>query len=261
MNISQGIASMKITLLGTGHGDPTFERFNTSILLQPSGGGAYMLDAGVPVGILVKKKFPFQQLRAVFLSHMHEDHLDGLPGILKFQMKYAPELGATEIWLPEKNGILMLQSLLRAVHLPIEAMPGKLTWHTITPGPFFTDDTLSLTAVPNRHLETPWGNFPSYGFVVSGEGKKIVYTGDLSNDFADFPAQQANGADLCIVELTHYNLEEALPRLQQLTVGKLVFTHVGSVWHGAKGERRFVELTKRLPYETTLAHDDDVLLI
>ena len=43
---------MRITTLGTSHGDPTATSFQSSILLE-TGGGFYLFDAGEPVSALL----------------------------------------------------------------------------------------------------------------------------------------------------------------------------------------------------------------
>lgn len=248
---------MKIHMLGTGHGDPTPERFNTAALLE-TGSRFYLLDAGAPAAVLIRKNLPMSRLRAVFITHMHEDHFDGLAGILKFQLKYAPENGTTEVWLPEKRAGKLFRTLLSAAHLPIDAMPGKLLWKTIRPGFFFDDGFLRMEAIPTRHMHIPEGHFPSYAFLICAEGRKVLYTGDLAKDFSDFPLARASEADSCICELTHIRLDSALPVFGSLPLKKLIFSHVGNDWHGAEAEKHFAEKTKVLPYETVLAHDGDI---
>ena len=63
---------MKVTLLGTSHGDPTYCRFNTSTLLEVENYGAVLIDAGTPVlAMLIRQQIPLEKLRAIFITHMH----------------------------------------------------------------------------------------------------------------------------------------------------------------------------------------------
>ena len=78
---------MKLVTLGTSHGDPCLNRDNSSLLLRLAGGD-YLFEAGAPVNALfIRKHIPFERLKAVFVSHSHEDHIGGLPGILKSLVK------------------------------------------------------------------------------------------------------------------------------------------------------------------------------
>ena len=69
-----GSGHMKIITLGTSHGDPTVTRFNSSTLFQ-IGTADYLVDAGAPVNaLLIRRNIPLSALRAVFITHQHEDH-------------------------------------------------------------------------------------------------------------------------------------------------------------------------------------------
>ena len=94
-------ASIKIITLGTSHGDPTYERFNTSTLIEIPGYGGILIDAGTPVlGLMIRHGFPLEQLKTVFLTHMHQDHFGGLPDIVKFWVKRFRDKNL-QIFLPE----------------------------------------------------------------------------------------------------------------------------------------------------------------
>ena len=71
---------MKLTFLGTSCGVPQKDRYCSSCMIE-CGDGTYLIDAGAPVAELLRKygKTPVD-LNAVFITHMHGDHLDGLPG-------------------------------------------------------------------------------------------------------------------------------------------------------------------------------------
>lgn len=69
---------MKITFLGTSHGVPEVNRFCTSVLLE-SGGKHYLIDAGAPISdLLIRNKVAFKDISAIFITHLHGDHVDGL---------------------------------------------------------------------------------------------------------------------------------------------------------------------------------------
>ena len=114
-----------------------------------------------------------------------------------------------------------------------------------------------MTAIATQHLAARSGGAGSFALVVEAEGKRVVYTGDLSGDFADFPAvARAEPCDLCICEATHYNLEHALELLATFPLKRLVFNHVHDPWHG-DGEDTLKAMAARLPFPCHIAHDGD----
>ena len=73
---------MLITTLGTSHGDQMVNRYNSSTLYE-SGDNLYIFDAGEPVtASLVRLRKDLTKVKAIFITHMHGDHIYGLPGLL-----------------------------------------------------------------------------------------------------------------------------------------------------------------------------------
>lgn len=70
------------TLLGTGGGMPMTFRALSSVLLNYKG-HKILLDCGEGTQVQMRKYHTgFRDIDAVFLSHMHGDHIFGLPGLL-----------------------------------------------------------------------------------------------------------------------------------------------------------------------------------
>ncbi len=246
---------MKITTLGTSHGDPTLTRFNTSTLLE-AGDNCYLLDAGGPVSaLLIRRGVDLNCLKAAFITHMHEDHYAGLSGIIKHQVKKAREGVQTVIYLPEEGAVEAIHNFVAAAHRPIPE--SKISYRVITPGCFYDDGVLKLTAISTQHFSNENRDFPSYAFLCEADGQKVLYTGDLRYDFSDFPAAACQTGMTCFCELTHYPLEKALPVLRQLPLVRLIFNHIGDHWHGEAAEKRFAEQTADLPYPAVIARDGD----
>ncbi|MGP8292381.1 MBL fold metallo-hydrolase, partial [Vreelandella zhanjiangensis] len=70
--------------LGTSAGVPAKTRNVSSIALPESKGkGCYLIDCGEGTQHQVlHTKLLFHSLKAIFITHVHGDHCDGLPGIL-----------------------------------------------------------------------------------------------------------------------------------------------------------------------------------
>jgi len=71
-----------VVLLGTGAAVPVPTRGTTSQFLDIHG-HTYLIDAGEGVQLALRReKRRFQKLKGIFISHMHGDHVLGLPGLL-----------------------------------------------------------------------------------------------------------------------------------------------------------------------------------
>lgn len=245
---------MLISTLGTSHGDHTYCRFNSSILFDIKG-NLYLFDAGAPVNaLMIRKQKDFGSLKAVFITHMHDDHVGGLPGLIKTLLKYPVDGQHTDVFLPEHEAIPALGSWLKAQHLQ---WPSQLvTVNSVNQGKIYDDEILKVSSIGTRHILHP--NFPiSFSYSLEADGKRIMYTGDLSSDFSDFPeVLQVEQYDLCICEATHYSPYDALPILKKSLVKQLVFNHVHNPWHG-EGESKLKEIYSALPYPFYIAHDGD----
>ena len=72
---------IRMTLLGTGGPTPVMERFGPSVLVE-AGGEILLFDAGRGViQRLLQLKQPVREVRSVFLTHLHSDHIVGFPDL------------------------------------------------------------------------------------------------------------------------------------------------------------------------------------
>ena len=248
---------MLITTLGTSHGDPTYCRFNSSTLFE-IGGYFYLADVGAPANALMIRadKDP-RKIKAIFVTHMHEDHVGGLPNMLKALIKYKIPGQFTDVFLPDRNAGPGLLAWIKSMYLELPAEVIGL--HTTDAGPetFYDDGIVKVTRIPTRHIHhLPY--LASFSYMFEAEGKKIMYSGDLRNDFSDFPliGREDEDFDICFCEATHYEPEVALPVLERCKIKKLVLNHIHNPWHGT-GEQVLLDKYASLQYPVVVAHDGD----
>ena len=221
---------MKLITLGTSHGDPGEHRFCSALLLSTDSGD-YLFEAGAPVNaLMIRHKIPFSRLKAVFVSHSHEDHTGCLPGVIKSLTK-RPEAGQhTAILLPEQSCIDGLLSFMASTHRP---WPEELlSFKEIHSGKIFDDGYLQVTAYPTDHMSNEEKSYPSWAFLVECEGKRLVLTGDLSRDLHDFPLDAFDKPAICVMECQHYPAPLAGKILKNLPIERFIGVHISNRWDG-----------------------------
>lgn len=251
---------MKLTTMGTSHGDPTLIRFNSSNTLEV-GENIYLIDAGVPVNVLFIRKYSndFSNVRAIFITHMHDDHIGGLPSLIKSLIKYPGKEQHTHIFLPE-DAEKQLREWLCAMH--ISNFDGLITFHKVNEGAVYDDGITKVTAFGTRHIRSVGGPI-TFAYLFEAEGKKMLYSGDLTMDFSDFPMDALDdGVDLCVCECTHYPVALAVERLSWKKVGRLLFNHVGDRWASCETESNLTgQFEGKFPGKCSVAHDGDEIII
>ena len=89
----------------------------------------------------------------------------------------------------------------------------------------YEDENVKVTYIPTKHIEPR----PSYAILFEAEGKKLLFTGDMSqwlakNDFPVYPME--NETDLVVCEMAHFTPEQVQPYVERLKTKHLCFNHV-----------------------------------
>ncbi|MBN8240131.1 ribonuclease Z [Marinobacter hydrocarbonoclasticus] len=140
---------MEFTFLGTSAGTPTRSRNVTGLALCLSGPKPwYLVDCGEGTQHqLMRTRYSVMQLRAMFITHIHGDHIFGLPGLLTS----ASMLGRTE-----PLDIIAPPKVRRFIDAVIENSDSSLSYplnfiNSEAPDFYWQDDHLGVTNVALSH--------------------------------------------------------------------------------------------------------------
>ena len=249
---------MRIVTLGTSHGDPTYCRFNSSTLIE-CGGSYYLFDSGAPVdALMVRGGFGCNNIRAVFITHVHVDHIGGLPVLMKAFMKHYDKNKSSylSVTVPEKEIVQPVLDFYRAMHgQKSESIESYIGFSVAAGGNVYEDEKVTVSAVPTKHMDYCGGHSLAYVITEKSSKKTALYTGDLDAHFSDFPTHIE--ADVCVCECTHFKPEFMQPIMPECKFGKLIFNHIHTPWHGEDGERKLMDYCKDFPFPVSIAHDMD----
>jgi len=254
---------MLITTLGTSHGSHTMTRNNSATLVE-TGGVAYLVDCGEPVaGSFRRAEKDFGALRALFVTHLHADHVGGLAQLTNM-LKHGRGEEQTVTYCLPSEGIEGIRTYLQTLYIAPELRPVTLELRGVDEGTCYEDERLSVAALPSGHLESLGKQYAEHGlpnrgqafsYVMELEGRRIAFSGDQPRDFRYLDQVVAEPLDLLVMEMTHIRPEEVLPWLADKPVAKLILTHIWDPYHGT-GEDALREMCfEHLPFPFTIARD------
>jgi len=152
-----------LTLLGVSGATPAHGRFPTSQYLQIHN-DHFLIDCGEGAQIRMSEfEVPRQKINQIFISHLHGDHMFGLPGFL-FSLALNDRSKPLHIYSPKG-----LEEKL-SVFLPENGgMPFPIHFHildTDSPKLIFENEFLTVKSIPLKH------RIPTCGFVFQEKESK-----------------------------------------------------------------------------------------
>ncbi|MHA1650562.1 MAG: MBL fold metallo-hydrolase [Candidatus Helarchaeota archaeon] len=226
---------MKLILLGTGTTLPQKNRNAAGLLIHIL--DEYLLfDCGNGILRQIEQiNVDFTRIRDIFISHLHADHVNDLPVLLKANIMrkishqiriYGPStiMKSLEGWFKEVYPYL--DKVLEI--MKVEEI--KTEW--------IERENWKIQAFPVQH------GIEAYGFKLIAEGKTIVYSGDTG--YCEELIQMAQNADLLIHECSypteyghgkgHTTPLEVGQIAQDANVKQVILTHFYPVCNGRENE-------------------------
>ena len=207
-----GKDEMAVTLLGTGTPVASPDRFGPATLVE-AGGLTLLFDTGRGVTIRLNQlDIPFGKgIDAIFLTHYHSDHVNGLPDIwmvgyltgrVKPMRLWGPTgqlYGPTGVSRIAKNLMEAFSDDIR-IRMADEHIPEAATQieaHDFgSDGVIFDQDGVKVTAFEVNHGPLIK---PAFGYRVDHAGRSVAISGDTK--FDDNVIKHGMGTDLLIHEV------------------------------------------------------------
>lgn len=216
----------RVTLLGTGSPAPTMRRFGPGVLVQ-AGGKTLLIDCGRGTTQRLRQAgLKLGQVDALFVTHLHSDHVVGIPDLWLtgwLEADYAQRKGPFVVYGPVGTRALMdglttaygwdIQARIADQGLKLEAVRAQVT--EFQQGVVYDQGGVRVTAITVDHGELL---NPAFGFRVDYGGRAVTVSGDTR--FSENLLRQATGSDLVI-----HQVAAVRPELLENPVFKVILAH------------------------------------
>jgi ribonuclease BN (tRNA processing enzyme) len=255
----------EVAILGSGSGFATKDRFCTciAVMAEPH---LYLLDCGEPASALLRRAgIDVGALRALFVSHMHSDHIGGIPQLISAVSlpargsvkKFKPwSVSSDDPWyrdglnfpaepvsavpgirrrvdvvMPEA-GIAPVRNFLDAVFIAPDQLPFDLEFRPAAAGVAYMDEVVAVMSAPTGHLDAnpSYARLPPerrqcFGYRLDLAGRALVFSADV-----DLPSDLApllhGKIDTLIMEVAHYDPTGLRDFLVPYDIGRVVLSHI-----------------------------------
>jgi ribonuclease Z len=224
--------TLRVTLLGTGNPRPSMERFGPAILVE-AGPRAVLIDAGrgsTQRLFAVGARESLVGVEAVFLTHLHSDHVVGLPDLWLTSWVFGRNRPLEVVGPPgtaEMAGHLeqayRFDTTVRQRDEGFSTDGARLTARNVEPGVAWERDGFRVTAFAVDH----GGSIsPAYGYRVDYRGRSVAFSGDTR--FFEPIAEHARGVDVLVHEVISPEVELRRAQVQGSRAIERVISHHAS---------------------------------
>lgn len=274
-------AQPRVTLVGTGGPELTSDRQGESTLIEANGQGL-LFDAGRgTLDGLYHSGIAPQLVTKVFLTHLHSDHIEGLPGLWITPWFLLARKTQLEVWGPVGTKQMMDGMRTMFAHdLENRSNPTfkreylDIVVHEIGEGLVYDQDSIRVSAICVEHADGD----PAFAYYIQTGKANILLTGDCT--YGDSLAKLGGPLDLLVcnvaagtaaLEATErlkpvfakLMLPEQAAKLFNSTKPRLaVYSHiVKKGLPGNAGDRIVIDRTKKAGYAGPLLMGTDHLQI
>lgn len=261
-SIQADTSVIRVSLLGTGTPKPIMERFGPSILVQ-AGRETLLFDAGRGcLQRMTQLKVSYQKIDALFLTHLHSDHIVGLPDLWLTGWLTSKRVAPLLVFGPVGTD-KMIEYLQKAfaydIKIRIEddkasAEGCKLLVHEIQQGIIYEKNGVKVIAFEVDHYPI----VPAFGYRIEYNGHAVVLSGDTR--FSENLIKYSKGTDLLIHEVVippdtlnksdpkynvvaHHTTPQQAAKIFNETRPKLaVYSHISNPY--GRNEQELIQQTK-----------------
>lgn len=251
---------MKLVFLGTGAGSPTLLRHTSAIAFccKQESAEVWLFDCGEGTLLqLMKAEIKSSQISRIFITHLHADHLLGLPGLLLsagFRQRQKPLTLYAPVGLKKLLEVIFV-TVQAELHFPLDIIE-------IQEGVIYNGSHFTVSAAQLNHRITCFGYRIEQHVPVAyprqslpQKGKIITVLGDTSPTLnAKYLAQDAN---VLVHEATyaeeqiekasqygHSTTQQAAQLAKEANVKQLILTHLSA---------RYSRNKERVLYDESIA--------
>lgn len=215
-----------IYFLGTGSAFPNAKRDNTSLLFSVHGKNILADVSGNPSRRLKEINKPLHEIDVILLTHMHIDHIYGLPSLLwGMWLENRTEPLTILVECRNKHQLQKWLETIRISEWSIQFDIHIKTFEGCKYEKVMEDEGLQLFTFPAKH------SVPTVGCELVCKDKKIVYSSDTE---INSHINEYDYIDILIHEATfarkkstfHSSMEEVLNNYPLKNVDKLIFVHL-----------------------------------
>ena len=255
-SLTNSARELKVILLGTGTPQPVMDRFGPAILVQ-AGDENLLFDAGR--GCLQRLNqlgLPYNKLTAVFFTHLHSDHVVGLPDLWLTGSLLSQRVQPFQLYGPAGTG-KMIEYLQKAFSFDVGVRtdndPEELKGFTllaveIKQGTVYEKHGVKVIAFEVDHFPVT----PAFGYRIEYKGRVVILSGDTR--YSENLIKYSTGSDLLIHEvaiapvtlgqsepgyniLTHHTSPEQAGTIFKTVKPKLaVYSHIISLYKQTEQE-------------------------
>lgn len=210
-SIVSNAQELKVTLLGTGAPVPSIERFGPSILIE-AGNQKLLFDCGRGASQrLWQLKIPLGQVNKLFLTHLHSDHVVGIPDLWLtgwIPAAYGRRATPFEVCGPAGTKAMMT-NLKQAFVWDIQTRSkennkvsdgAKVNAQDIQEGFIYEQSGVKVTAFRVNHADFI---DDALGYRIDYRGRSVILSGDTR--YSENLVRFAKGADVVIHEVAAAN--------------------------------------------------------